>query len=204
MKSIQLSRAGFLDWHTYQLHNLWQAEKSKAAVSEGKDADETVDSSGQDSGIQSDLFEENFKELKKWVDVKSSKYGTLLVVRERRSGRLGTALKVIFSLSVLGTLTHHSTYYRNKTAIWSKEHLNLKPITLSFSLSLSLMMISGTLMHFLFTWLAVYVINNVHRFVVFTKRNCSATFIGKFFLDLWEIYVSAFVIFWRKERVQTL
>lgn len=40
------------------------------------------------------LFEENFKELKKWVDVKSSKYGTLLVIREQRSGRLGSALKV--------------------------------------------------------------------------------------------------------------
>jgi tripeptidyl-peptidase-2 len=42
-----------------------------------------------------DKFEENFKELKKWVDVKNSKYGTLLVTRERRSGRLGTALKAV-------------------------------------------------------------------------------------------------------------
>ncbi|XAR53659.1 Tripeptidyl-peptidase II [Bertholletia excelsa] len=42
-----------------------------------------------------DPFEENFKELKKWVDVKSSKYGTLFVIRERRCGRLGTALKVL-------------------------------------------------------------------------------------------------------------
>lgn len=41
-----------------------------------------------------DLFEENFKELKKWADVKSSKYGLLSVIRERQSGRLGTALKV--------------------------------------------------------------------------------------------------------------
>ncbi|XP_037496420.1 tripeptidyl-peptidase 2 isoform X2 [Jatropha curcas] len=46
-------------------------------------------------GGQQDLFEENFKELRKWVDVKSSKYGTLLVIRERRCGRLGTALKVL-------------------------------------------------------------------------------------------------------------
>ncbi|MBA0831085.1 hypothetical protein Goarm_015575, partial [Gossypium armourianum] len=44
------------------------------------------------SDLRSDLFEENFKELTKWVDVKSSKYGTLYVLRERRFGRLGTAL----------------------------------------------------------------------------------------------------------------
>ncbi|KAE8694263.1 Tripeptidyl-peptidase 2 [Hibiscus syriacus] len=48
---------------------------------------------GSDS--QSDLFEENFKELAKWVDIKSSKYGTIYVLRERRWGRLGTALKVL-------------------------------------------------------------------------------------------------------------
>ena len=49
---------------------------------------------------QSDKFEENFKELKKWVDIKSPKYCMLLVVRERRSGRLGIALKV-FSVSFI-------------------------------------------------------------------------------------------------------
>lgn len=43
----------------------------------------------------SDLFEDNFKELKKWVDIKSPKYGTLFVIRERCHGRLGTALKVL-------------------------------------------------------------------------------------------------------------
>ncbi|KRH38464.1 hypothetical protein GLYMA_09G137200v4 [Glycine max] len=48
-----------------------------------------------DGRSQGDLFEENFKELKKWVNVKSSKYGILLVTRERRSQRLGTALKVL-------------------------------------------------------------------------------------------------------------
>ncbi|KAG9441237.1 hypothetical protein H6P81_017091 [Aristolochia fimbriata] len=42
-----------------------------------------------------DLFEENFKELRRWVDVKSSKYGLLLVLREKRCGRTGTALKVL-------------------------------------------------------------------------------------------------------------
>lgn len=46
-----------------------------------------------DSG--QDLFEATYKELRKWVDVKSSKYGTITVIRERRSGRLGSALKVL-------------------------------------------------------------------------------------------------------------
>ncbi|ONK71943.1 uncharacterized protein A4U43_C04F14000 [Asparagus officinalis] len=47
---------------------------------------------------QSDQFEENFKEIKKWVDIKSPKYGMLLVVRERRNGRLGMALKALNDL----------------------------------------------------------------------------------------------------------
>ncbi|KAL6545206.1 tripeptidyl-peptidase II Tpp2 [Orobanche hederae] len=48
-----------------------------------------------DSSARPDSFEENFKELKKWVDVKSSRYGTLFVIYERRKGRLGNALKVL-------------------------------------------------------------------------------------------------------------
>ncbi|KAL8049653.1 hypothetical protein ABFS82_06G032900 [Erythranthe guttata] len=47
------------------------------------------------SSAQPDLFEENFKELQKWVGVKSSQYGTIFVIRERREGRFGTALKVL-------------------------------------------------------------------------------------------------------------
>ncbi|KAJ3680504.1 hypothetical protein LUZ60_016782 [Juncus effusus] len=43
----------------------------------------------------SDKFEENYKEISKWADIKSSKYSMLLIIRERRSGRLGTALKVL-------------------------------------------------------------------------------------------------------------
>ncbi|GMN44594.1 hypothetical protein TIFTF001_013779 [Ficus carica] len=72
-------------------------DADKTADRETKDADKTADRSEQDFGDQPDLFEENFKELKKWVDVKS-KYGTLLVIRERRSRRLGTALKVVNDL----------------------------------------------------------------------------------------------------------
>ena len=56
-----------------------------------------------------DLFEDNFKELQKWVDTKSSKYGILLVVRERRRGRLGAALKVIFYSS------SHVSYVLSRT-----------------------------------------------------------------------------------------
>ncbi|KAJ4800193.1 Tripeptidyl-peptidase 2 [Rhynchospora pubera] len=47
------------------------------------------------SNEKSDKFEENYKELIKWVDIKSNKYSMLLIVRERRCGRLGTALKVL-------------------------------------------------------------------------------------------------------------
>ena len=60
-----------------------------------KVVDEEGNQGASETDAKSDLFEDNFKELKKWVDVKSSKYGTLVVIRERRSGRLGTALKVL-------------------------------------------------------------------------------------------------------------
>uniref|UniRef100_A0A2P2LLV1 Tripeptidyl-peptidase 2 isoform X2 n=1 Tax=Rhizophora mucronata TaxID=61149 RepID=A0A2P2LLV1_RHIMU len=63
------------------------------AATEGTKVEERTDT--QSVTGQSDLFEENFKELQKWVDVKSSKYGTLTVLRERRHGRHGTALKVL-------------------------------------------------------------------------------------------------------------
>ncbi|XP_052183432.1 tripeptidyl-peptidase 2 isoform X2 [Diospyros lotus] len=68
-----------------------KGEKPSALASSGRAGDQ----SGLEAKSLLDLFEENFKELKKWVDVKSSKYGNLLVVRERLSGRLGTALKVL-------------------------------------------------------------------------------------------------------------
>lgn len=66
---------------------LWQQGEK---VADKEDAKAAVDSS-----VEQDLFEENFKELQKWVDVKSSQYGTLYVIRERRKGRFGTALKVL-------------------------------------------------------------------------------------------------------------
>jgi hypothetical protein len=39
--------------------------------------------------------------LIKWVDAKSAKYGTLTVLREKRCGRPGTALKVCSAYQVL-------------------------------------------------------------------------------------------------------
>ena len=72
------------------------------AATEGKkDVHQTGDQSAVGSDIQSDLFEDNFKELKKWVDLESSKYGTISVLRERRCGRLGTALKVFSFVIIL-------------------------------------------------------------------------------------------------------
>ncbi|GAU32394.1 hypothetical protein TSUD_44370 [Trifolium subterraneum] len=62
-----------------------------SAATEGAEPDEQ----SKDDGINPDLFDENFKELKKWVDVKCTKYGILLVKHERRSQRVGTALKVL-------------------------------------------------------------------------------------------------------------
>ncbi|KAF3966835.1 hypothetical protein CMV_009090 [Castanea mollissima] len=68
-----------------------------SSLASSKDLEITRDQSQPEFGVQPDLFEENFKELKKWVNLKSSKYGTLLVLVlcERRSGRLGTALKAL-------------------------------------------------------------------------------------------------------------
>ncbi|TQD86599.1 hypothetical protein C1H46_027865 [Malus baccata] len=64
----------------------------KPAKAEGAEGGEKIEDPLKPG---SDLFESNFKELQKWVEVKSSKYGTLSVLREKRSGRLGTALKVL-------------------------------------------------------------------------------------------------------------
>lgn len=41
-----------------------------------------------------DKFEETYAELRKWADISSPKYLMLTVEREKRAGRLGSALKV--------------------------------------------------------------------------------------------------------------
>ncbi|KAJ1385009.1 Peptidase S8/S53 domain [Sesbania bispinosa] len=68
---------------------------ASAATEDTKQDGQKTDEQSKDDSIHPDLFEQNFKELKKWVDVKCSKYGILLVTNERRSQRLGTALKVL-------------------------------------------------------------------------------------------------------------
>ncbi|CAL5321714.1 unnamed protein product [Camellia sinensis] len=80
-----------------EIESLKQGEEASALAStEGANVlDRTNDKSVPESNALPDLFEENFKELKKWVDVKSSKYATLLVIRKRCCGRLGTALKAL-------------------------------------------------------------------------------------------------------------
>ncbi|KAM7499661.1 hypothetical protein LguiA_024075 [Lonicera macranthoides] len=71
-----------------EIGSLKEGEKASSVVAAATGDEEVVEKTDH-------LFEENFKELKKWVDVKSSKYGTLLVIREQRSGRLGSALKAV-------------------------------------------------------------------------------------------------------------
>ncbi|KAH7557647.1 hypothetical protein JRO89_XS11G0196700 [Xanthoceras sorbifolium] len=80
-----------------ELESLKQAERPSAltATESTEGVDKTGEQSTPESGGQPDLFEDNFKELRKWVDTKSSKYSTMLLIRERRHGRLGTALKVL-------------------------------------------------------------------------------------------------------------
>ncbi|XP_057424626.1 tripeptidyl-peptidase 2-like isoform X1 [Lotus japonicus] len=79
-----------------EIESLKQVDDSlDSAATEGAKQDvEKTDEKSKDDG-DPDMFEENFNELKKWVDVKCTKYGTLLVTNERRSKRLGTALKVL-------------------------------------------------------------------------------------------------------------
>ncbi|XP_044468114.1 tripeptidyl-peptidase 2-like isoform X2 [Mangifera indica] len=75
----------------FALAEIESLKGDKASAADANKGTKDVDKTGD----QPDLFENNFKELKKWVDVRSSKYGNLLVLRERRLGRLGTALKVL-------------------------------------------------------------------------------------------------------------
>ncbi|MED6151045.1 tripeptidyl-peptidase II Tpp2 [Stylosanthes scabra] len=69
---------------------LYQKGLSLAELESLKEVDKT-----DDSTTRPNLFEENFNELKKWVDVKSKKYGLLSVTNEKRKQRFGTALKVL-------------------------------------------------------------------------------------------------------------
>ncbi|AES62527.2 tripeptidyl peptidase II [Medicago truncatula] len=75
-----------------EIESLKEVDNSPAAAAT---EDANPDEQSKDDCIHPDLFDENFKELKKWVDVKCTKYGILLVTHEKRSQRIGTALKVL-------------------------------------------------------------------------------------------------------------
>ncbi|KAK7279941.1 hypothetical protein RJT34_25002 [Clitoria ternatea] len=80
-----------------EIESLKEVDKSLASgTTNGAEQDvEKTDKQSKDDGFHPDLFDDNFLELKKWVDVKCTKYGILLVTNERRNQRLGTALKVL-------------------------------------------------------------------------------------------------------------
>lgn len=52
-----------------------------------------------------DKFEENYAELRKWADMSSPKYLMLTVKREKRAGRLGSAVKVSNKIRILESET---------------------------------------------------------------------------------------------------
>lgn len=53
----------------------------------------------QSTGDASADFESTLKELKKWIDIdKDNKYAVLVIEREKRAERLGTALKLLNTL----------------------------------------------------------------------------------------------------------
>ncbi|CAJ1977042.1 unnamed protein product [Sphenostylis stenocarpa] len=85
-----------------EIVSLKEVDESLASVAtEGAKQDvEKTDEQSKDEGVHPDLFKENFNELKKWVDVKCTKYGILLVTNERRNQRLGTALKIPMFISL--------------------------------------------------------------------------------------------------------
>nr|AFN53692.1 tripeptidyl peptidase II [Linum usitatissimum] len=81
-----------------EIESLKNSDKTETEAGAEGNIDEWTDvrkEASEESGSKQDTFEETFKELQKWVDVKSSKFGTLYVLREKRRGRLGTALKVL-------------------------------------------------------------------------------------------------------------
>ncbi|KAI5070002.1 hypothetical protein GOP47_0014345 [Adiantum capillus-veneris] len=50
------------------------------------------------SAASDDSFEETYLELRKWIDISSTRYSLLKVIHEKRAGRFGTALKVLNEL----------------------------------------------------------------------------------------------------------
>eukprot|EP00250_Pteridium_aquilinum_P012313 c20649_g1_i1 orf=679-4899(-) len=76
--------------------------KTETLSSEPSSTDPSVQEedtgSADESGPQDNRFEETYRELRKWVDISSTKYSLLTVIHEKRAGRLGTAIKVLNEL----------------------------------------------------------------------------------------------------------
>ena len=68
-----------------------EMEKKKAALTEALVAKGNALTDGDDDVA----FEENFRELAKWVDVEGDDYVELRAERERRRGRMGSALEIV-------------------------------------------------------------------------------------------------------------
>ncbi|KAF2552600.1 hypothetical protein F2Q68_00037221 [Brassica cretica] len=93
-------------------------ELARFLLDKSEPEDEEAEGEKEDEGsCQKDKFEENFKELTKWVDVKSSKFGTLTVLREKRLSRLGSALKVLEELIQNENQTANKKLYELKLGL---------------------------------------------------------------------------------------
>ncbi|KAK3220701.1 hypothetical protein Dsin_014671 [Dipteronia sinensis] len=69
------------------------------------------------SALATTLFKDNLKELRRWAGTKSSKYRTLLLIQERRCGRLGTALKVLNDMIQDNTEPSKKKLYEQKISL---------------------------------------------------------------------------------------
>ncbi|KAL2642830.1 hypothetical protein R1flu_010417 [Riccia fluitans] len=74
------------------------AERVPTSAEDGKETGAAPPGKDGPRDEKVDEFEQNFKELRKWVDVALPKYSLLSVKRESRAGRPGTALKALNDL----------------------------------------------------------------------------------------------------------
>ena len=75
-----------------------------AKAGESVSKEEKVPSNETSDNGQSGKFDDTYNELRKWVDITSTKYSLLNVIYEKRSGRIGTAIKV---RNYLKNMEHH-------------------------------------------------------------------------------------------------
>ena len=75
-----------------------------AKAGESVSKEEKVPSNETSDNGQTGKFDDTYNELRKWVDITSTKYSLLNVINEKRSGRIGTAIKV---RNYLKNMEHH-------------------------------------------------------------------------------------------------